>query len=174
MARTHQRLESWDDQWCALSLPAFQACAAVPASGKEAIAIADVPASILKLVAEQSPGFQVAEAESELRNGQVYFDIEGTTAEGAEIEFDITKIDGEWTIVETQRDIEWDTAPTPVQASLQAAAQNFSIRRIIESDQGDGVIIYEFFGSVAKAPEQKIEVRYAAGEAEVLTEEWLH
>lgn len=157
-----------------LSIPGLQTRAAVETSGKEEIAIADIPASIRELVEAKSPGFQPAEAETEQRNGQVYFDIEGITAAGAEIEFDITEIDGEWTIVETQRDIEWETAPAPVQASLRAAAENFNIRRIIESDQGDGVIIYEFFGSVAEGAERKIEVKYAEGQAEVLTEEWTH
>jgi len=149
-------------------------CAQVETNGKEDVDSADIPASILQLVATHSPGFQPAEVESELRNGRVYYDIEGINAAGAEIEFDITEVDGLWTIVETQRDIEWDAAPAAVQSSLKAAADDFTIRRIIESDQGDGVIIYEFFGAIADYPEEKIEVRYAAGEAEVLTEEWVH
>ncbi|HKX57556.1 MAG TPA: hypothetical protein VJN01_15710 [Xanthomonadales bacterium] len=158
---------------CCLSVAA--ACqAAVETTGKQAVELGEIPQPILELVSERSPGFKPGEAESEIRNGQTYYDIEGETASGDELEFDITQIDGQWAIVETQRDIAWEVAPAAVRDSLKAAAPDFLLRRIIESDQGDGVVIYEFFGSQDGAPETKLEVRYADGAAELLTEEWVH
>lgn len=148
--------------------------AAVETTGKQEIELNEIPQPILELVSERSPGFKPGEAESEIRNGQTYYDIEGETAAGDELEFDITQVDGQWTIVETQRDIAWEVAPAAVRDSLRAVAPDFLLRRIIESDQGDGVIIYEFFGSQDGAPETKLEVRYADGAAELLTEEWVH
>jgi hypothetical protein len=148
--------------------------AAVETTGKQAVDLNAIPQAILELVNGRSPGFEPGEAESEIRNGQTYYDIEGETAAGEELEFDITQIDGQWSIVETQRDIAWEQAPAAVRDSLKAAAPDFLLRRIIESDQGDGVIIYEFFGSQDGAPETKLEVRYADGAAELLTEEWVH
>lgn len=159
----------------ACSLFAAAICqAAVETSGKQAIDLGAIPPPILELVSARSPGFEPADAELEIRNGQTYYDIEGETATGDALEFDITQIDGQWAIVETQRDIAWEAAPPAVRDSLKAAAPDFLLRRIIESDQGDGVIIYEFFGSQESAPETKLEVRYADGVAELLTEEWVH
>ena len=148
--------------------------AAVETTGKQAVELNEIPQPILELVNGRSPGFKPGEAESEIRNGQTYFDIEGETAAGEELEFDITQVDGQWAIVETQRDIAWEVAPAAVRDSLKAAAPDFLLRRIIESDQGDGIVIYEFFGSQDGAPETKLEVRYADGAAELLTEEWAH
>lgn len=152
----------------------FGAWAAVETSGKQDIDLDKLPPAILALVEDRSAGFVPAEAESETRNGQVYYDVEGHTAEGDEIEFDITQVEGQWTIVETQRDIAWETAPPAVQNIMRAAAPDFTVRRIIESDQGDGIIIYEFFGAPADAAESKMEVRYKNGAADLLTEEWAH
>jgi hypothetical protein len=46
--------------------------------------------------------------------------------------------------------------------------------RIIESDQGDGMIIYEFFGPGEGDVRTKIEVKLEAGAADVLADEWAH
>jgi hypothetical protein len=148
--------------------------AAVETSGKRAVHLGHVPQAIFQAIAAADPGFRAAAAEYEVRDGKVYYDVEGTSAGGDEVEFDVTQVEGRWTIVETQRDIELAKAPAEVRAGLQAAFPDFTPRRIIESDQGDGVVIYEFFGIAGDAPETKIEVRYEAGEARVLEEEWLH
>lgn len=127
-----------------------------------------------QLVRARSPGFQAEAAEYEVRNGRLYYDVEGTGADGLEVEFDITEVNGDWTIVETQRDIGPADTPGPVRAALARAVPAFGPARIIESDQGEGVVIYEFFGTSGAGEEIKVEIRYASGEADVLTEEWVH
>lgn len=148
--------------------------AAVESSGKQDMSLRDLPPAVSDLVQARSPGFSPQEAEVETRNGQIYYDVEGIRADGQEIEFDITQIDGSWTIVEVQRDIGLRETPDTVRASLEQAYPEFAPRRIIESDQGDGVVIYEFFGPGIDGPDTKIEVRYEGGQAEVLAEEWVH
>ena len=148
--------------------------AAVESSGKQDIDLGDLPADVNELVQSRSPGFKPQEAERETRDGRVYYDVEGIRADGQEIEFDITQVDGEWTIVEVQRDIEMQEVPEAVRASLMVDYPDFVPRRIIESDQGDGVVIYEFFGPGEDGQNTKIEVRYQDGKADVLTEEWMH
>jgi hypothetical protein len=79
-----------------------------------------------------------------------------------------------WRVVEIQRDISMDQAPEPVRAALLAAAPGVEPARIIESDQGDGVIIYEFYTRDAAGEEQKYEVKFDGATAEFLAEEWAH
>ena len=145
----------------------------VDATGKEAVALESIPAEVLAAVTAARPGIQIAEAEHEQRNGNDYYDVEGTL-NGAEIELDLTKIDGVWKVVEVQRDIAAADTPATVTAALGGAHPAFSPTRIIESDQGDGVVIYEFFGAGADGKDTKIEVKLENGAAEVLTSEWIH
>lgn len=145
----------------------------VDATGKESVALASVPPEVLAAVEAARPGMQVAEAEHEQRNGNDYYDVEGTL-EGAQIELDLTRIDGVWTVVEIQRDIGVDTVPAQVMTALTGSNAQFSPTRIIESDQGNGVVIYEFFGPDAAGQETKIEVKLENGAAQVLEAEWEH
>jgi len=82
--------------------------------------------------------------------------------------------DGVWTVVEVQRDIGIALAPAVVRDALAAHAPEWSPERIIESDQGDGIVIYEFFGPGVADEPTKIEVKFEDNAAEVLVDEWLH
>lgn len=141
---------------------------------KVEVAIDDVPPAVLKAARDRRPDLQFTAAEKELRNGRVYFDVEGTDETGAEIELDIMQ-DGEaWTVVEIQRDIALEAAPEPVRKALARNAPGVAPDRVIESDQGDGVIIYEFFDRAANGEESKYEVKFDSETAVFLTEEWAH
>ena len=146
----------------------------VDASGKVATDLDAVPAEVLAVARASQPELNLSEAEYETRDGNEYYDVGGTLPDGSELELDITKIDGVWTVVETQRDIELETAPEAVAKSLNSKVPGWSPDRIIESDQGDGIVIYEFFGKDADGEETKIEVKFEGGQAEVLTDEWVH
>ena len=138
-------------------------------SGKTEVALSDVPAPVLTAARRARPGFEPRAAETEIRNGWRYFDIEGRTAEGAEIEFDIMEENGVWRVVETQRDIDFAAVPPPVQAAARGAAPALAPTRVIESVQADGLVIYEIYQG-----ERKLEVRWNGRTADVLTREWAH
>ena len=146
----------------------------VDASGKEDIDLDAVPGEVLAAAMAAQPELDLSEAEYETRDGNEYYDVGGTMPDGSELELDITRIDGVWTVVETQRDIEMEATPELVANALHGKVPGWSPDRIIESDQGDGVVIYEFFGKDADGEETKIEVKYEAGQAEVLVDEWIH
>lgn len=146
----------------------------VNASGKEAVNLDAVPPEVLAAAMASQPELNLSEAEYETRDGNEYYDVGGTLPDGSELELDITRIDGVWTVVETQRDIEFDSAPAAVANSLHSKVPGWSPDRIIESDQGNGVIIYEFFGKAADGQETKLEVKYEGGQAELLVDEWVH
>lgn len=150
-----------------------KAPARVHATGKQTQNLANVPADVLAAAKAARPTLQVTEVEHEQRDGNDYYDVAGTL-DGAELELDITRIDGRWTVVEVQRDITAAEVPPQVTAALATAHPDFNARRIIESDQGDGVVIYEFFGPDEKGEDRKIEVKTERGNAEVLTSEWIH
>jgi hypothetical protein len=116
----------------------------------------------------------LSEAEYETRDGNEYYDVGGSLPDGSELELDITRIDGVWTVVETQRDIELETIPEAVAKALHRKVPGWSADRIIESDQADGVVIYEFFGKDADGQEIKIEVKFEGVQAEVLVDDWAH
>ena len=100
--------------------------------------------------------------------------VQVTLPDGSELELDITKINRVWTVVETQRDIDFETTPAAVASSLNSKVPGWRPDRIIESDQGDGVVIYEFFGKDQDGKDTKIEVKFEGGNAEVLVDEWVH
>lgn len=156
--------------------PASEAKAEIGASltEKSEVAISDLPEGVLQAAKAARLDLAFSEAEREVRNGVVYFDIGGMNKNGEEIELDIMQdIDG-WRVVEVQRDISLLEAPAPVREALAAAAPGVVPARIIESDQTDGVVIYEFYTRSGDGAEEKYEVRYAGGDTEFLTEEWVH
>jgi hypothetical protein len=159
---------------CGLAFGIAAVLAAVDTTGKRPVALSHLPQDIVERIEERYPGFHAEAAEYEVRNGKEYYDVEGTGADGTEVEFDLTELDGQWTIVETQRDIDPAAAPAAVRDRLAEAYPDFRPRRVIESDQGGGIIIYEYFGSIAQGPETKLEVRFEKGAAELLQEEWVH
>ncbi len=145
----------------------------VAATGKESMGIADLPPGVLQAALAARPGLQITAVEHEQRNGSDYYDVAGRLGT-AEVELDITRKQGRWTVVEVQRDIGADELPAPVALALAKANPGFRTRRIIESDQGDGLVIYECFGSRDGHEEVKVEVKFDGASASVLTSEWAH
>lgn len=141
---------------------------------KTDVAINDVPPAVLNAAQTRRPDLEFTSAEKEQRDGRTYYDIEGLTADGAEIELDIMQDGDGWTVVEVQRDIEIDATPELVSDALAQNAPGVVPDRIIESDQGDGVIIYEFFDRSPDGTETKYEVKYDGETAVFLNEEWEH
>jgi hypothetical protein len=157
------------------------ACSAEPeegqkvnASGKEDTALDAVPQEVLAAALAASPDLKITEAEYETRDGNEYYDVGGTLADGSELELDMTIIDGAWTVVEFQRDIGMDLVPADVVAALATGVPDWTPTRIIESDQGDGTIIYEFFAPADDGELEKHEIKWTNGEAELLVDEWAH
>ena len=146
----------------------------VDASGKESAPLESLPAEVLAAAQTAQPDLAISEAEYETRDGNEYYDVGGTLPDGSELELDMTKIDGVWTVVETQRDIGMDLLPGKVADALASKFPEWQARRIIESDQGDGVVIYEFFGKGDAGDDIKIEIKWEQGHAELLLDEWQH
>jgi hypothetical protein len=147
----------------------------VETSGKTDVAIADVPSEVLAAARTARPGFAPAEAQSETREGRRYFDVGGKLPGGSEIEFDIMEEGGRWRVVEMQRDIALSEAPAPVRAAAAEHEAAFTPARIIESDQTDGIVIYELFGPEGGEPQgRKVEIKWDGSKAQVLTTEWAH
>jgi hypothetical protein len=148
---------------------------AVATSGKAEVAIADVPAEVLAAALAARPGFTPSEAESESREGRRYFDIGGKLADGSEVEFDIMEEGGRWRVMETQRDIQLAAAPAPVREAAARHDAAFTPTRVIESDQGGGIVVYELFGPRGADPQgRKVEIKWDGTRAEVLAKEWAH
>lgn len=135
---------------------------------------ADLPAGLAELVEATVPGMTIGEAERKEREGRIYYDVEGTRADGSEVEIDVLQQpDGKLVAVEVQRDINWATAPAPVRAAA-AKADAFTPERVIESRQvEDGAVIYELFKPGEK-DEPAMEVKWQGGKAEVLSERAIH
>ncbi len=136
------------------------------------LSAADIPAEIVNLVTIASPGLQIGEAQKKVRDGRTYFDVEGETAEGEEIEFDVLMTENGPEIVEIQRDLAWSEVP---EIASQAALEVGDVNpvRVIESKQPDGSIIYELFAE-GQPGDPAMEVRVVDGVAEVLAERWPH
>ena len=161
--------------FCALAACTTAEPARVATSGKSAVALADLPAEVLAAATALRPTFTASEAEAETREGRRYFDVGGTLADGSEIEFDIMEEGGRWRVVEVQRDLRIEGVPDAVRAAARRHDAAFTPTRIIESDQTDGVVIYELFGPKGGDPQgRKVEIKWDGTRAEVLTKEWAH
>ena len=133
--------------------------------------LADVPEAVKAVIRAANPDFKMQEAQKELKHGNTYFDIEGLDANGNEIEFDmLLEEDGSWRIAEIQRDLSLEQCPKAVADLFTTSVPNVTPARIIESDQGDGVIIYEFY-TVENKLERKYEIKM---QVELLEKEWKH
>ncbi|MNL60640.1 hypothetical protein D3C87_1844700 [compost metagenome] len=86
---------------------------------------------------------------------------------------DVQQINGRFDIVEIQRDLVFDDMPEPVRALAETALGQVRPERIIESVQKDGIAIFELFAPGQPA-EPSAEIRFAGGEAKLLTERWPH
>ena len=165
----------------AATLLALSACSAeqedgrkVDASGKEDTALESLPEEVIAAALAARPELSINEAEYETRDGNEYYDVEGTLPDGSELELDMTLVDGVWTVVEFQRDIGMNLVPEMVAVALAAGVPDWTPTRIIESDQGDGTVIYEFFGPRTDDELEKHEVKWSDGMAELLVDEWAH
>lgn len=137
------------------------------------IAPSALPASVIAAVETERPGFEIEEVLKKVRDGRTYYDVEGETAEGAEIEFDVLMHGDLAEIVEIQRDLDWADIPEDVRAIALDASGGAEPVRVIESTQTDGAVIYELFADGQPA-DPAWEVRVHAGKVELLTERWLH
>jgi hypothetical protein len=147
----------------------------VATSGKEQTALESVPADVLAAAKAAQPTMTFTEAEAEIRDGRNYYDVAGTLPDGSEVELDMLQEPSGWTVVETQRDIAFASAPEAVRGAIAKADAAFVPSRVIESRQNDGVVIYELFGpTIAGAEPRKVEIKFAANKAEILTKEWAH
>lgn len=146
-----------------------------PAQGKQATGLNAVPQDVLAVASAERPGVTLTAAEHEVRNGNDYYDLEGTAADGSEIEFDITRVDGAWTVVEVQRDIGYDQTPQAVRDAVAARDASFVPGRVIESVQADGLVIYELYVDAdGSGGDDKVEVKFDGSAATILSEEWVH
>ena len=146
----------------------------VDASGKQATDLDAVPEAVMAVARAAQPQLKISEAEYETRDGNEYYDVGGTLPDGSDLELDMTRIDGVWTVVETQRDISMELLPERVEGLLSDKFAGWQPERIIESDQGGGVVVYEFFGKSDTGEDTKIEVKWAGEQAELLIDEWIH
>lgn len=136
---------------------------------------AELPEAVRVAALTARPDLDIIETEYEERDGRSYYDVGGILPDGSELELDMMLDDGEWIVVEVQRDIVMEALPAAVAGTLGSEElQGWAPDRIIESDQGDGVVIYEFFGDGADGERVKHEIRFEGGRAELLTEEWAH
>lgn len=146
-----------------------------PAQGKQATGLDAVPRDVLAVARAERPGLTLIAAEHEVRNGSDYYDVEATAADGSEIEFDITRIDGAWTVVEVQRDIGYGETPQAVRDAVAERDADFVPGRVIESVQADGLVVYELYVDAdGSGGDDKVEVKFDGDAATILSEEWVH
>ncbi|WP_017445291.1 hypothetical protein [Gayadomonas joobiniege] len=141
---------------------------------KVELTLEEIPAQAKEVIKQARPGFTPKEAEKEFKHGNTYIDIEGLDKNGNEIEFDMMLRDGQWEIVEIQRDLRIQETPQKVVEALQAKYPNIKAKRIIESEQTTGEVIYEFYTRDDSGNEAKYEVKLENGNAEFLEQEWQH
>ena len=138
---------------------------------KEQVELSDVPDAVKSVISQANPNFKMQEAEKEFKHGNTYFDIEGLDGNGNEIEFDmLLGEDGTWSIAEIQRDLTLEQCPEPVVKLYREKVANIEPKRIIESDQGNNVIVYEFY-TKEDGKEKKHEIKLTI---EYLETEWTH
>ena len=132
--------------------------------------VAGVPGEIAAVALAAMPEVTILGGELNPGNGE--FEIVGTMPNGDEVEFDMVQSNGEWAVLEIQRDISWSSVPQPVHAVMDAQPEPFEPARVIESTQGaDGSIVYELFRATADgspAPRLALEIRWHEGNASVL------
>lgn len=138
---------------------------------KYELTLDQIPESAMSAIIKFSPEFVAKEVEKELKHGNTYLDVEGLDGKGNEIEFDMLEQEnGMWKVVEIQRDLTLEQCPKIVIDALP----EISPKRIIESDQTNGIVIYEFYTVADNGEEKKYEVKVENNQAELLSEEWSH
>lgn len=134
---------------------------------------AELPPALTAEVLAAAPGLTITGAERKQREDRIYFDVAGRRPDGAEIELDVQQINDRFDVVEIQRDLAFDDMPEPVRALTATALGQVRPARIIESVQKDGITIFELFAP-GQPIEPSAEIRFADGEARLLTERWPH
>jgi len=138
------------------------------------VALSDVPQSVKDVVKAARADFQMNEVLKKVRDGRVYYDVEGELPGDVEIEFDVLMTEQGPKIVEIQRDIVWSDVPSNARKVVDVANKgNLEIVRIIESVQTDNSIIYEVFVA-GHSDGPRFEVQAKAGEVHLLPERWKH
>jgi len=138
------------------------------------VALSDVPQSVKDVVKAARADFQMSEVLKKVRDGRVYYDVEGELPGDVEIEFDVLMTEQGPKIVEIQRDIVWSDVPSNARKVVDVANKgNLEIVRIIESVQTDNSIIYEVFVA-GHSDGPRFEVQAKAGEVNLLPERWKH
>ncbi len=133
----------------------------------------EVPDAVRAAALAASPEMTILGAEKKVREGRVYFDVEGELPDGAEIELDMLETDEGVEVVEIQRDLNWADVPGMARDAAIAVKADVAPVRVIESKQTDGSVIYELFADGQPA-DPAMEVRVVDGAAEVLAERWPH
>ena len=141
---------------------------------KYELAINEVPAEVIAEINKLHPDVTITGAEKELKHGNTYIDVEALEKNGNEIEFDMLLEEQGWEIAEIQRDLTFKQVPVAVQTEFKNRLPELTPARIIESDQGDGTVIYEFFTISKEKSEAKHEIKFLRGEAQLLENEWKH
>ena len=138
------------------------------------LAINEIPDGILKVIHETRSQLDITGAEKEYKNGNTYIDVETVDTNGNELEFDMLFENGDWKIIEIQRDLSFNELPNIVKDTFLKQHNKIKPSRIIESDQGNETVIYEFFLVSENGDESKKEIKLADGKAQFLKEEWKH
>ena len=133
----------------------------------------ELPPSVFAAMAAERPDFVATEVQKKVRDGRIYYDVEGQVADGSELEFDVLMNGADATIVEIQRDLDWSDVPNEVRALALDASGGAVPVRTIESVQTDGAVIYELFAD-GQPSDPDWEVRVHAGKVELLDERWVH
>ena len=138
------------------------------------IALPDVPKSVSDVVMAARDDFTMTEVLKKVRDGRVYYDVEGELPGGAEIEFDVLMTSDGPQIVEVQRDIAVADLPVDVRRLVDGANKDaLNLVRVIESTQTDSSIIYEVFVDGQKS-DPRFEVQVTEGVSKLLTSRWEH
>ena len=105
----------------------------VSATEVSEVALSDVPQSVNAVVGAARPDFTITEVLKKVRDGRVYYDVEGELSQGDELEFDVLMTENGPEIVEIQRDLDWADVPKIARASAdEANSDNLEIARVIE------------------------------------------
>lgn len=138
------------------------------------IELSDLPQDIVTLINEKQPDFRYEEIQKKIRDGRIYYDVEGLIEDDSELEFDVLMTLNGPEIVEIQRDVLTLDMPASVQLELRNINKDqLIVSRIIESTQTDDSIIYEIFVEGNKT-DPRFEIMLKDGKASLLQERWKH
>ncbi len=135
---------------------------------------ADLPDSVTTAIAAAQSDFKVSEVLKKVRDGRVYYDVEGELPSGEEIEFDVLMTSRGAEIVEIQKDIDWSDVPQAARNAVgDANVDGLEIVRVIESTQTDMAVIYEVFAA-GYPSDPKFEVWTKDDQIKLLPTRWRH